>query len=148
MILPFILSLLPLIHRDAPTTGHVKSLSQAIAYTVDHDELPVGWTRERTAAVLLVSAWEESRFHMEKVGIGSSGKSSYCAFQIQGAPSLANDVLACTHLALSYIRKSVEICPTAPLAPFIGGCNVPQAQRRSFARLWKVDSIMAHDGGV
>lgn len=120
-------------------------LAQAIAYVVTHDATPTGWTPELAAAVLVVTAHEESRFgaNAKRGDVGMRGRvASVCAFQIAAttearARLLEMDLIACTRAALAIVRITVDraLCVDAPLAPYCGGCGNAAARAISARRM-------------
>ncbi len=90
--------------------------------------------RRRTAALLVAVAFRESSFRMSAV----SKTGDHCAFQIHGRPELADDVDACTRVALAMLRESMRACRAHPLAFYAEGprgCSSVRAQRISRDRM-------------
>lgn len=116
--------------------------ANAIEYVVLHDRL-LSEGIEYTAAVLTVTAYEESGFRNVR---GDNGH-AYCFFQVRplnetDRKNLMADPIYCTRRALNVIREGYRICPDAPLAPFVGGCRVPAAREASVRRLRLAEDLL------
>jgi len=139
-MLSFVLALVGALHPQARHVGDVGVVSRAIAQVVSEEEPLPSTTRERTAAILVVMAWHESRFSMGVVG--DNGR-AFCALQVHGAPSLAKSPVACIRTAMRHMRASMRSCPDAPLAAYAGGCKSPPARAISAARLREAEIVEA-----
>ena len=139
----FVLALSVLLHPGVGPTRSEIDLARAVADIVTVDA-PMPWrSREETAAVLVVSAWEESRFRMDAVGkLGER-----CALQVlprdRAEARRLSSTAACVRRALEILRASARLCPDAPLAPYCGSCRSGLARRRSAKRLALAASLLA-----
>lgn len=112
-----------------------------IASVVGQSKHTVFATKEQDAAVMLVQAWEESRFTL--AAIGDHGR-ALCAYQLQNAPkSVLTSPWLCTKLAYDRLRLSVAACPKEPLAPYIGGCDNRTAQAASRYRIAEAVRVLS-----
>jgi hypothetical protein len=137
-MLPFVLALVTALHPQASRVGDAGAVSRAIAQVVSSEDPLPNMTRERTAALLVVMAWHESRFQMRVVG--DHGR-AFCAMQIHDAPWLANSPVACIRAAMKHLRASMIACPDAPLAAYAGGCPYPSARAISTSRLREAEKL-------
>jgi hypothetical protein len=137
-MLPFVLALVAALHPQAPRLTDARAVSRAIAQVVASEEPLPNMTRERTAALLVVMAWHESRFQMHAVG--DHGK-SFCALQVQNQPWLADNPLACVRAGMTHLRASMMACPEAPLASYAGGCAFPSARAISASRMREAEKL-------
>jgi hypothetical protein len=137
-MLEFVLALMAAIHPKAPATYDAPKVAAAIADVVAVEDPLPGMTRERTMAILTVTAWHESRFMMR--AIGDNGI-AFCAMQIHGSRALLRDAKLCVKTALDIMRKTMPTCPRAPLAPYIGGCRSQLARSMSTTRLAQAERI-------
>jgi hypothetical protein len=119
----------------------VRAASVEIAHVVTETPRPLFKTREFDAAVLLTTAFAEARFVHDAIGDGGG---ALCMFQLHEAPrSVLTDVAECTREGYARIRLSIRICPSAPLAQYIGGCNRTSARWQSSLRLSIARHILA-----
>lgn len=135
-----ILAVMAAIHPDAPRTGHAQEVAHAIAYVVARDAVPDGWTREYTAAVLVVTAWEEGRFRPGVVGDNGRAR---CTMQVWGPPELARDPVRCVRSALAVMREGARQCPDSPLGPYCGSCKSDAARAIGARRLRAAQRLLA-----
>lgn len=85
-----------------------------------------GTSAQKTIALLLVTADEESGFRMDRTG--DSGH-SHCAMQVWTDADVSTPD-ACMRAALEIMHASRRECGKAhPLARYCGGCDRPAAQR-------------------
>lgn len=106
-----------------------------IAHIVGESKAPpVFASKEEDAAVMLVTAWEESRF--TAAAVGDHGR-ALCAYQLQRAPrAVLTSMWLCTTIAYARLRASVKACPGAPLSPYVGGgCASAVGQEMSEKRI-------------
>ena len=139
-MLPLVLAMLTALHPQAPHVGDAKTVADAIAYVASHDDPIPGLSRESTAAVMVVTAWGESRFRMRSVG--DQGR-AFCAMQVHGESWLTLNPIGCMRSALHLMRLSALSCKDAPLAPYAGGCNSRSARWISAHRLKEAERIEA-----
>lgn len=100
---------------------------------------------EREAAILVVTAFEESRFTADKV---SGDHLDRCAYQLRYAPrTVTSDLRQCTEIALVRIRISARKCPSYPLSDYASGsCNLAHAISRY--RMAEADRILRSVSGT
>jgi len=134
------LAMMDLIHPQAKQTGDALAVATGIAFAVDRGKLPAGWTERLTVAVLVETAWEESRFHQD--ALGDSGRSKG-AFQIMGVPGVEHDAVVGAVVALGHLYVSAPTCIDSPLAPYAGGCRNRGARRLAAARWAKAELLAA-----
>lgn len=151
MLKAFVLLLFLALHADR---GAWKSWVEPIATIVESDELPPGWTAEQTAAVLVVTGYEESGWATGPRGDrGITASGSACTFQIlthseADARSLEANPTLCVRRALAIIRESVKrrICaskgPEYVLSSYCGGCGHPLAEAISRRRMLKAFGVL------
>lgn len=132
------LAMMDLIHPQAKQTGDAIAVATGIAFAVDRGKLPAGWTERLTVAVLVQTAWEESRFRQSAVG--DSGRSRG-AFQIMGVPGVEHDAVVGAVVALGHLYVSAPTCINSPLAAYCGGCNNRGAKRLGDARWAKAELL-------
>lgn len=124
MILETILLMLPALPGQDFNPTHARAVAVEVAAATDDV-----WE----AATLLETAYEESRF---RPLVGDHGR-AFGVYQLQRVPRwIGLDLHQATPIALERIRLSVRFCPSAPLAPYVGGCRVPAARRASARRMW------------
>lgn len=101
--------------------------------------------RHKTAALIAAIAYRESGFKLDAVG--DHGQ-SVCAMQIRwGSKDLLTDPEACIRTAMGKLRKSIQACPSHPLAIYAGGslgCTQTKAQRVSFDRVYLSKRVLSH----
>lgn len=137
-----LLAIAALLHPHAPTTRAEIAFARAAAPVLEKSAPLPGLSERETAALILVVAWEESRF--ENV-IGDHG-AAVCPMQIHYvyAPEpralLVGSLTACVHRGLEFMRSSFGACRGAPLARYCGGCN-PAARRKSAERIGRALTI-------
>lgn len=132
LLLVRLMLMLAAIHPRAPMTNSALDVAIASNTVVDADN-PAFGSPEMDVAVLLVTAWEESRFKVDAVGDGGD---SLGAWELQRTPAVvAFDLAQSTPLAYAKLRESARQCPDAPLAPYIGGCYRRRARVRSAMRM-------------
>lgn len=84
-------------------------------------------------AVMLETAYEESGF--DPTAIGDHG-AAFGAYQLHFvSKAVGFDLHTATRIAYTRLHWSRSICRAAPLAPYIGGCDVPAARRASVRRM-------------
>lgn len=112
-----------------------------IARAVTEAPRPLFKTRELDAAVMLVTDYAEARFVKGAVGDGGS---ALCEFQLHEAPrSVLTDLAQCVDEGYKRIQLSIRMCPSAPLAQYIGGCTRKSARWQSNLRLGIARHILA-----
>lgn len=122
-----------LIAPHARATYQADLVMIEIAHVVGESKSTVFANKEQDAAMMLIQAWEESRFKANAVG--DHGQ-ALCAYQLHNAPKrVLTSMWLCTTLAYQRLRLSVKACPDSPLAPYIGGCGNRTARARSEYRL-------------
>jgi len=110
-----------------------RAASVEIARVVTEATRPLFRTREMDAAVLLTTAFAEARFVHDAIGDGGG---ALCMFQLHDAPrSVLTDISECTRIGYERLRLSVRMCPSSPLAQYIGGCSRTSARWQSNLRL-------------
>jgi hypothetical protein len=120
------------IHASAPSTNAALDVALAANAVVDSDN-PVFGSAEMDLAVLIETAWRESRFQVDAVG--DSGD-SLGVWQLQHVPrAVAFDLALSTPIAYARLREAASQCPGAPLAPYVGGCWSPRARLEGERRL-------------
>lgn len=118
-----------------------RAASVEIARVVTEATRPLFKTRELDAAILLTTAFAEARFVHDAIGDGGG---ALCMFQLHDAPrSVLTDVAECTRIGYERVRLSVRMCPSAPLAQYIGGCDRKSARWQSGLRLDIARHILA-----
>lgn len=90
-----------------------------------------GFTRKETAALLAITAREES--HWDMAAVGDHGH-SHCALQVWTDGDVSTPE-KCVSAALGVMRWSIDACPVHPMAGYCGGCDRPAAQRISDHRI-------------
>lgn len=112
-----------------------------IARVVTEAKRPLFASRELDAAVMLETAYAESRFIAGAIGDHGA---ALCAYQLHFAPrSVLYDLHDCTARAYAHLRWSIASCRAWPLAPYVGGCDRPLARRMSAQRLYVARHIVA-----
>lgn len=97
------------------------------------------------AAVMAVTAWEESRLIPDRIGDHGAAR---CAFQLQHAPlSVLRDLRQCTEVAYARIVASMSTCPDAPLAMYASG-NCDHGRRLSERRMRKAVRLVTDTPGA
>jgi|SRR5579862_8406255 len=140
MILLRLLLMLAAIHSSAPSTNAAFDVAIAANAVVDADQ-PAFGSPEMDVAVLLVTAWEESRFKLDTV---ADGGDSLGVWQLQRTSrAVAFDLAQSTPIAYARLRESAKACPDAPLAPYIGGCYRSKARARSRHRMHMAERVAA-----
>jgi hypothetical protein len=110
----------------------VRAVAVAIADEIDDDP--------REAATLLETAYEESRFKPNAIGDHGA---AFGVYQLHRVPMYVGfDLHLATPIARDRLRSSAELCPGAPLAPYIGGCHNRTARRVSAHRLAIVERLV------
>lgn len=135
---------------SAMTTGNAPAIARAIAAVVTSDT-PPGMDPELAAAILVVTAYEESRFVLaaRRGDIGRSPVGAVCAFQVHArdeaqATRLERDPIACTRAAFYVLRiAATRTCVRDPIAAYAGNCNARAAKAIASRRLSKAHEIRA-----
>jgi hypothetical protein len=126
MIVETILAMLPALPTQSPRDwkyDDARDVAVELAdVTDDIDEAARG----------LVTAYAETRFRRL---VGDHGK-AFGVYQLHGVPSeIGINTRLSTPIALERLRQSAKACPSAPMAPYIGGCSMPAARRASAYRM-------------
>lgn len=111
----------------------VRESAVEIARVVTAAPRPLFKSREFDAAVLLTTDYAEARFVHGAIGDGGG---ALCEFQLHDAPrSVLTDLGECVRTGYDRIKLSIRMCPSAPLAQYIGGCDRRSARWQSDYRL-------------
>ncbi len=139
-VLITLVKMLLAIHASAPRTNSALDVAVAADLVVDAAD-PAFGSPEMDVAVLVVTAWRESRFQTRAVGDGGD---SLGAWQLQRVDrDVAFDLARSTPLAYARLREGARRCPSAPLAPYVGGCWSSRARRESALRMAKAREMVA-----
>jgi hypothetical protein len=117
----------------------VSAVVDAVNHTAD-----TTFTKDLLAAILLVTAYGESRFNPQASGDNGLACGIYQTHAVDKATCLAYkaNVYLATTAAIVWITKSAAICPDAPLSPYCGGCNNRTARAIAKARLDKAYELV------
>lgn len=131
------------LHPRAPETHSAFDVALAANQVVDAGD-PAFGSPAMDVAVLLVTAWRESHFNARAVGDGGD---SLGAWQLQRVgPGLAFDLAASTPVAYQRLREAARQCPSAPLAPYVGGCWSRRARLESDLRMATARRVVEEAG--
>lgn len=132
----FVLALAQLLHPHSAPTRAELAFARAVAAVASVDAPMPGMTREATAALLVTTGFEESRFRNDVRGDHGF---AVCSMQVHArgaeARRLERSLVACVRRGLEIMRASARACPSAPLGGYCGGCSRPAARRISARRL-------------
>lgn len=142
-----LLTLLAAIYPNAPRSGYAVAHAKAIVFVASTDEPVPGFTRDESAALLAVTAYEEGRLGM--VVARGDGGASCSTYQIMArtkeqCESLERDPIYAARYALFVMRLSAKYCPSSQLAPYCGSCASKRAREISDSRIANARRLAAN----
>lgn len=142
-MLATLLALIVAIHPGRVPSPDERAFAEAAADVLEHARGPAGWSREKTAAVLVVTAYEESRFrHRARSRLGA-----VCPMQILphgrwDSWVLQRSLSTCLERGLEALVESVRASRGYPLAQYAGGVRRQAARRISGRRLELAERLL------
>lgn len=144
MTLAAVLAMMAALHPGAPRTGCAREVASAVATAVNLDGALPDATDDLTAALLVVYAWQESRFacHARR---GDAGV-AVCAFQVHAhtetnARALERSPVLCARRALFVMKASQRLC--GDLSGYCGACRGRYAATLASRRLADAQRLVA-----
>ena len=137
-------------HPEAPDQDRL-----AVAIATAAEEAPLfddDVDGRRTAALLVVTAWEESRF--DRFAVGDSGRSCglfgiWVGRSERRCRAIQEDVFGSARIARDMLRESLRVCRARPVAERLGlylggscGRGLPLSRRR----WWLMKRLVAGEG--